>query len=334
MTIPLRILVVDDDPEVRDLLTEFLARRGHHVRAAADGSAAYAALAETPADVVLLDLYMPGDSGLEVLKRLRGDRYAGKIILLTASHDEPLLRQGLDLDISDVLGKPIDLDRLIEAITVKADRRERSRNDAGDNAAPSPDQPRACADRAPASAGPSASGQFAARTVLFTDVRNSTQLLEAYGTEAFFVTLNRHLTVQSRAVREFGGTVLKFTGDGLMASFQGADRLANAFRCARAIQTAEQEPGDMLRRVAFGQGICDGLVVRGWIGDRADLRDEMLGLPAHVASRLCSAAAAAAVMMVKKDFDRLPFREVLKAMPLLLDLKGIPEAVACVEIAE
>src|SRR3989442_581057 len=72
--------------------------------------------------------------------------------------------------------------------------------------------------------------ELAARTILFTDVRGSTQLLETTTTQLFFKELNYKLTQQGAVVRQFSGDVVKFTGDCLMASFQRFERLSQAFR--------------------------------------------------------------------------------------------------------
>src|SRR5437899_1781918 len=78
--------------------------------------------------------------------------------------------------------------------------------------------------------------ELAARTILFTDVRGSTQLLETTTTQMFFKELNYKLTQQGAVGRQFSGDVVKFTGDGLMVSFQGFERLTQAFRSALTIR--------------------------------------------------------------------------------------------------
>jgi CheY-like chemotaxis protein len=57
-------------------------------------------------------MYMPGMNGVEVLRRLRARHYTGGVVALTASQDEQLLQQTLDLGSVDVMGKPVDLERL------------------------------------------------------------------------------------------------------------------------------------------------------------------------------------------------------------------------------
>jgi CheY-like chemotaxis protein len=110
------ILVVDDDPLVRDLLVKFMSRRGYRVVGAKDGYDALRLVDETPPDVVLLDMVMPGMAGIEVLQALRAKEYPGGVIIMTGSHNEELLEEAWALGPQEVLVKPIDLERLLTAI--------------------------------------------------------------------------------------------------------------------------------------------------------------------------------------------------------------------------
>jgi DNA-binding response OmpR family regulator len=112
------ILVVDDEAMIRTLLTQFLTLRGYRVRAAENGMEALAMVQKQAPDLVILDMYMPGMNGVEVLQKLRAAQYMGGVIALTASQDEKLLQQTLELGSVDVMGKPVDLDRLEMVIQV------------------------------------------------------------------------------------------------------------------------------------------------------------------------------------------------------------------------
>jgi len=112
------ILVVDDEPQIRDLLKRFLSLRGYKVRVAADGQQALTMVEQEAPQLIVLDVYMPGINGVEVLRRLRGMKFTGGVILLTGSQDDKLLQEALDLGSVDVMGKPVDLERLALAIQV------------------------------------------------------------------------------------------------------------------------------------------------------------------------------------------------------------------------
>lgn len=103
---PARILVVDDDPELRGLLQRFLSEHGYAVRAVDGGKAMDTALQREPADVVVLDLMMPGEDGLAILRRLRAAGEQVPVMMLTARGDPVDRVLGLEMGADDYLGKP------------------------------------------------------------------------------------------------------------------------------------------------------------------------------------------------------------------------------------
>lgn len=101
-----RIIVVDDDPELRSLLQRFLGEHGFHVRAVDGGAALDQALRREPADVIVLDLMMPGEDGLAICRRLRASEDQTPIIMLTARGDPVDRVLGLEMGADDYLAKP------------------------------------------------------------------------------------------------------------------------------------------------------------------------------------------------------------------------------------
>jgi CheY-like chemotaxis protein len=110
------ILVVDDEPLVRDLLVQFLTLRGYRVLGVKDGTEALSMVEQAPPDLILLDLIMPGMDGVEVLRQLRQREYNGGVIIITGSHDEERLDEAWVLGPQEVIGKPIDLEQLLISI--------------------------------------------------------------------------------------------------------------------------------------------------------------------------------------------------------------------------
>lgn len=100
------VLVVDDEPQIRQIVTKYLEKEGYTVRAAADGDQALAMLAVKRADLILLDLMLPGTDGLTVLKRLRADGDQVPVIVLSARGEESQRVAGLELGADDYLSKP------------------------------------------------------------------------------------------------------------------------------------------------------------------------------------------------------------------------------------
>jgi len=100
------VLVVDDDPIVRDVLRRYLAREGFAVSAAADGEAALDAVAAARPDLILLDLMLPRIDGFEVFRRLRSAGDPPAVIMLTARGQETDRVVGLDSGADDYVAKP------------------------------------------------------------------------------------------------------------------------------------------------------------------------------------------------------------------------------------
>ena len=113
-----RILVVEDDADIRELLQYNLAREGHEVTLAADGRAALAAARRQPPDLVLLDLMLPGLDGLEVCRQLRAERATSgaAIIMVTAKGEESDVVLGLGLGADDYVVKPFKANELVARV--------------------------------------------------------------------------------------------------------------------------------------------------------------------------------------------------------------------------
>ncbi|MGH2987181.1 MAG: response regulator [Solirubrobacterales bacterium] len=101
-----RVLVVDDEPMVRDVLARYLARDGFEVETAADGEAALAAFESDRPDLILLDLMLPRVDGFEVFRRLREGGVASPVIMLTARGEVTDRIVGLEIGADDYVSKP------------------------------------------------------------------------------------------------------------------------------------------------------------------------------------------------------------------------------------
>ncbi len=106
------MLVVDDDQATREFEVHVLARAGYVVEQAADGRAAIATLERSPADLVLLDLVMPGVDGWEVLDHISRQAPAPRVIVVTGQEEVALPRHGAS-PVSGYLRKPFGVDQLL-----------------------------------------------------------------------------------------------------------------------------------------------------------------------------------------------------------------------------
>ncbi|MEO8441946.1 MAG: two-component system response regulator OmpR [Betaproteobacteria bacterium] len=117
MTDPkIRIIVVDDDARLRELLNRYLSEQGYNVRAVADGNDMNRWLARERYDLMVLDLMMPGEDGLSICRRLRGLGDKMPIIMLTAKGDDVDRIVGLEVGADDYLPKPFNPRELVARI--------------------------------------------------------------------------------------------------------------------------------------------------------------------------------------------------------------------------
>jgi two-component system response regulator ResD len=120
-----RVLVVDDEAIVRDVLTRYLEREGFQVEAAADGEAALELAARSRPDIGVLDLMLPKVDGLEVFRRLR-DVADIPVLMLTAKGEEVDRLVGLELGADDYVSKPFSPREVVARIRAILRRRDRT----------------------------------------------------------------------------------------------------------------------------------------------------------------------------------------------------------------
>ncbi|HEY7912520.1 MAG TPA: response regulator transcription factor [Blastocatellia bacterium] len=110
-----RILVVDDEPQIRRVLRTSLATRGYEVRVAADGESALDTFKDWPPDLVIMDLSMPEMDGIELCRRLR-QLSELPIIVLSVKDEEKIKVRALDEGADDYVTKPFSMDELLARV--------------------------------------------------------------------------------------------------------------------------------------------------------------------------------------------------------------------------
>lgn len=118
-----KIIVVDDDARIRDLLRRYLTQEGFEVSIAEDGKALNRLLLRESADLIVLDLMMPGEDGLSICRRLRAAHDRTPIIMLTAKSEDVDRIVGLEFGADDYLGKPFNPRELLARIHAVLRRR-------------------------------------------------------------------------------------------------------------------------------------------------------------------------------------------------------------------
>ena len=118
-----RILIVDDDARIRDLLRRYLEQEGFEVMLAEDGKALNRIMQRDPVNLIVLDLMMPGEDGLSICRRLRASNDRTPIIMLTAKGEDVDRIVGLEVGADDYLGKPFNPRELLARINAVLRRR-------------------------------------------------------------------------------------------------------------------------------------------------------------------------------------------------------------------
>jgi DNA-binding response OmpR family regulator len=117
--IPSRILITDDEEEICSTLAEYLEDKGYEVFHATNGQDALRLLKEVRPHLMLLDIRMPEQDGIEILRRVRQiDNQIG-VIMITAFHDVNIAQEALKLGACDFVTKPVDLNYLDKSVKVK-----------------------------------------------------------------------------------------------------------------------------------------------------------------------------------------------------------------------
>jgi class 3 adenylate cyclase len=296
------ILVVDDDPLNRKLLTGSLERDGHRATPAPDGSAALTAIAEDPPDVILIDIEMPRMDGIELLGRLKDDptlRHLPVIMISGVEDDERLLKC-LEMGAEDFLPKPVDPTILRARINAGLDRkalheveREQHRRLFGRFL------PEAVVDEVLAKTEGELriEPELLTATVLFGDLRGFTSFAEGRPVDEVITALNNYLGLMTDTILDHRGTVVDYMGDGIMAAFGApiasddhADRALSAAREMVVYQLAAfngwlREAG-LADGFRMGIGINSGPVVSGSVGSSRRLEYAVIGDTTNTASRV------------------------------------------------
>ncbi len=119
-----RILVVEDEVALASGIRDALTHAGFETEVAHDGSGALEAFKKSRFDLIVLDLMLPGKSGLEVLKELRGLRHEVRVVVLTALSDESDVVRGFEMGADDYMAKPFSPRELVARVHAQFRRKE------------------------------------------------------------------------------------------------------------------------------------------------------------------------------------------------------------------
>jgi DNA-binding NtrC family response regulator len=119
------ILIIEDDPQIRNVMRRLLERAGHIVREASTGSGGLDLHSAEPADLVITDIFMPGGGGIDVLRRLRRESPGTPTIALSGDFPLSLLEEARALGAWAAIQKPLQPAALMKAVEQVLDQRSR-----------------------------------------------------------------------------------------------------------------------------------------------------------------------------------------------------------------
>ncbi len=327
------VLVAEDDRTTRLVLKKILENEGYNVVEGDRGEKSLFLALEKDIDAFLIDINMPGLSGIEICERIRSiKRYKfTPIICITSMDEEASLEEVFSAGATDFISKPANpviLKARLKAHLQKVryyNEMEQSRLYSNryissktqriieayslTGLTPAPERHKVC--------------------IMFTDVRGFTSMSQEIDLEILFEGLSKNLGMQVDAVYGFGGYIDKFAGDGLMAIFDGDDMVESACRCGLGIMDTtrrNQVSGDT-SAFPLGIGIHVGDVLIGNIGSAEHLDYSVIGEVVNMASRLCSYAEPMHIDVSQDIVMQTADPDLHFDAPKYINMKGIKEPV-------
>ena len=325
---PPRILVVDDDPQNRDVLRRRLERFGFEVETARDGIEMLRLVDVEDFDLIMLDVMMPGMNGLEALERVRRTRSMTElpVILATALAETEDAIEGLGRGANDYVTKPFDFPMLVARVRTQLAmsrsvrevaalaRQLEFRNSFIRQALGREISQDHLVELSETPAALDLAHQQRTITAVVADIEGSRRLADSMSPGQYVTLLRNTLTGLASVVDHYGGTVNAITGDSLTAAFGLPDAsekdAAQAAACALALQLEmqainERNAASQLPAVEIGVGLATGDVVVGGFGSGDDLRFKAIGEPFLTAARIESEANGGEVWICDETRARI-----------------------------
>lgn len=339
-----KILIVDDNHDLRSYLRRVLNQAGYSVIAAHNGAQGYTQAQNHHPDLIVTDLMMPQVSGLDLITMIRQDpQQAGTpIILLTAKANEETRIEGTEIGADAYLAKPFNDRELLAEVRNLMALKANERRIAQLNLYLTESVLKRFLP--PSLVSKAARGELSLDlrpepkmiTVLFTDIVGFTSLANTLRSRRVAELLNQYLGAMTEAIFANGGTVDKFMGDGIMALFGAPEECSPNEQVRRAVKTAkdmqrylsqlnEQWQTQGIPQVRFRCGIHQGTAVVGMFGSAERSDYTAIGPTINIAARIQAAAEPDCILVSAAVADYLEDEELRKREPL--KLKGVDETV-------
>lgn len=326
----LEILIFDRGAYTRSLLVEHLARLSDCSLHAHESWQAFdTARINVRTAIVILNHHVSDAPPFDFLQRIKRALPDSLVVVISSPgkpHKALEILQSEQLYIDMIFDKPVDLDKVSQFLKerIATIRKQRDLNHQHLNLLrflPTGALRRIFVKPEPGSA------ELFEMTVMFTDIRDSTQLILRESARNYFSQLNSILANQAQLIRSFDGMVVKTTGDGLLAVFEGAARCHLSLKCALAIQQSAQS-----KNTPVGIGISDGLVLTGILGTAEHFHFDVIGSNVHLAARLCAKAGQGEILATRDVVDKARFNFQSRPHDEAVMVRGFDAPIPCMHI--
>jgi class 3 adenylate cyclase len=353
-----RILLVDDNPDSRLMLSLYLRRSGVDILTARNGEEALQVTASMGPDLVILDFHIGGMSGFEVCKRIKSnpDTAHTPVVFLSGEDDREMRIQGLQVGADDFFSKSVRreefLVRVRALIGATQARRELDAEviteAAPDEGADAPGAARNLIDKILVTSGIPGNplvgfqSRFDA-VILFADLRGFTRMAEQLTPTQVVQLLNQYFSLLTRVTYRYKGVIFNMAGDSLLVGFgvpfEQPDAADRAVKCGHDM-LAEFETLSAEWKAKFGLetglgiGINKGEVVAGNVGSPAYMSFTIIGDAVNIASRLMQRARAGEMLLSDRVMLALEAggsrTDAVSLPPLTLRGRSEPIALYCI----
>ncbi len=303
------ILIVDDDESARTILHEILEQEGYDVVQAESGEQGLALARTLHVDTFVLDIEMPKMNGIDLCRTIRDiEQYRSTpIVFITGSEDDTVLDEAFAAGGDDFIIKPYTVMAVKTRLKGHLRRAEYfQRLEWLRNVLKQYISKRTLDIVETASTtGKLPAPQEQEIAVVFTDMRGFTAFSEETEPIRLFAIISALLADQVRIIHEYGGYVDKFSGDGVMAIFEGPDMVLQSCLCALSILESKSvmDSAGAGEAERFGIGIHTGRAIIGNIGSPEHLDYSAIGNTVNLAARLCGQAEATSIAVSKAVRD-------------------------------
>ena len=361
-----KILIVDDEEPIRHLLKQILEAKGYRCALAANASEARKRFKQETFSLVLCDILMPGELGLDLVRELLAEHPDTAALMVTAVDDPLVAESAVQMGVYGYITKPVERNEVIinvanalrrlELETANRAYREELESMVADRTnfvirlkkmfeqLHSPQVAEELIKKIDECEQPNRIRKKQEMTILFADIRGFSSMVSALDLEEIIEFLDAFYGSVSRTVFNNGGSIDKFIGDEVMAFFAAPDAMKSSCECGvkTALELAdsfqdlrERFSGNShhFDRLGIGIGLNTGEVFIGNVGSEKRYSYTVIGPPVNLARRLCAHAGADQILTTERTLSQIAGM-VSSEFVENTSFKGIPKPVDIYKITQ